>query len=75
MPGQWVTKEGNTTIKLVYRFPDIPTALQINIIPLPITMNRKMKKPPVKLNFRRSNKTTKKARRTRCKYMLMHINK
>ena len=29
-------------------------ALQINIIPLTVTMNRKIKKPPVKLNFRRS---------------------
>ena len=27
-------------------------ALQINI-PLPFTMNRKIKKPPVKINFRR----------------------
>ena len=26
-------------------------ALQINVIPLPVTMNRKIKKPPVKLNF------------------------
>ena len=34
--------------------PACSTALQINIIPLPVTMNRKMKKPPVKLNFRRS---------------------
>ena len=30
------------------------SALQINIIPLPVTMNRKIKKPPAKLNFRRS---------------------
>ena len=30
------------------------TALQINIIPLPVTMNRKIKKPPLKLNFRQS---------------------
>ena len=29
-------------------------ALQINIIPLPVTMNREIKKPPVKLNFGRS---------------------
>ena len=29
-------------------------ALQINISPLPITMNRKIKKSSVKLNFRRS---------------------
>ena len=28
------------------------TALQINIIYLPVTMNRKIKKPPVKLYFR-----------------------
>ena len=26
-------------------------SLQINIIPLLVTMNRKIKKPPVKLNF------------------------
>ena len=26
-------------------------ALQVNIIPLSVTINRKMKKPPVKLNF------------------------
>ena len=31
-------------------------ALQINIIPLPVTMNRKIGKPSVKLNFRRSQK-------------------
>ena len=31
----------------------IEPALQINI-PLPVTMNRKMKKPPVKSNLRRS---------------------
>ena len=30
------------------------SALQISIIPLPVTTNRKIKKPPVKLNFRRS---------------------
>ena len=29
-------------------------ALVINIIPLPVTMNRKIKKPPVKLNFQQS---------------------
>ena len=27
------------------------TALQVSIISLPVTMNRKIKKPPVKLNF------------------------
>ena len=27
------------------------SALQINIIPLPVTMNRKIEKPPVKLHF------------------------
>ena len=30
------------------------TALQINVIHLPVTMNEKIKKPPVKKNFRRS---------------------
>ena len=30
------------------------TAMQINIIPLPVIMNRKIKKPPVKLIFQRS---------------------
>ena len=29
-------------------------AQQINIIPLPVTINRKIKKPLVKLNFRQS---------------------
>ena len=30
------------------------SALQINIIPLPVIINRKIKEPPVKSNFRRS---------------------
>ena len=30
---------------------DDESALQLNIIPLPVIMNRKIKKPPVKLNF------------------------
>ena len=30
------------------------TELKINVIPLPFTMTRKVKKPPVKLNFRQS---------------------
>ena len=34
-------------------------ALQIKIIPLSVSMNRKMKKPPVKLNFRWSQKNNK----------------
>ena len=33
-------------------FLEVP--LQINIIPLSVTMNRKIRKPPVKVNFRRS---------------------
>ena len=37
-----------------------PPALQINIIPLPVTMNRKIKKAPIKLNFGGYNKTTNK---------------
>ena len=32
----------------------LSSALQINIVPLPVTMNRKIEKPLVKLNFRRS---------------------
>ena len=32
----------------------IETALQINIIPLPVTTNGKIKQPPVKLNLRGS---------------------
>ena len=34
-------------------------ALQINIIPLPVTMNRKIKKPPVKLHFQQSHQNSK----------------
>ena len=30
------------------------SALQMNIIPLPVTINRKLKKPPVKSNFQQS---------------------
>ena len=33
----------------------IRALLQINIIPLPVTKNRKIKKPTVKLNFRQYN--------------------
>ena len=36
-----------------YHF-DYSAALLTSIIPLPVTMNRKMKKPQVKLNFRQS---------------------
>ena len=35
-------------------YATVKAALQINIILLPVTMNRKIKKPPVKFNFRRS---------------------
>ena len=35
-------------------FPDKNAALQINIISLPVTMNRKVKKQLVKSNFRQS---------------------
>ena len=34
---------------------NIKPALQINIIPLPVTMIRKIEKPPVKLNVRQSH--------------------
>ena len=33
--------------------------LQINFIPLPVTMSRKIKKPPVKLNFWQSQQSNK----------------
>ena len=37
--------------KLMIHFICVDSALQINIIPLPVTVNRKIKKPPIKLNF------------------------
>ena len=36
------------------------SALQINIIPLPLTMNRKMKKKKSQINFSGHNNTTNK---------------
>ena len=40
-----------TTVCKIYVRKNGATALQINITPLPVTMNRKMKKPTVKLIF------------------------
>ena len=38
--------------ELFSKKPTIFAALHINIIPVPVTMNRKIKKPPFKINFR-----------------------
>ena len=52
----WISKQiKRISIVSVILTPE----LQINTIPLLVTMNRKIKKPPIKLNFQRSQENNK----------------
>ena len=56
----WVVAVVRYKIRIIIKWRDEElgilnrSALQINIIALPVTINRKIENPPVKLDFRRS---------------------